>query len=162
MNCWGAWDTTCTCGHKPTSITPSISWRFRKRKCWTIFLKRTRKGHRQSDRHCNSLKIRQRWGSFRETMELIWAFLTAWIPSWTELKSLSPGPKLPLSFPTCVVAKLPAFTWLWPLPRQAHLQPEVALRLVWYEQFSRLHNAVHLVQLTYIGKTGQGLPPLSQ
>ena len=38
--------------HKARGITPSIAWRreTRKRKCKTIFLERTREGHRESDK----------------------------------------------------------------------------------------------------------------
>ena len=65
LKCWEAWDTTC--GHKVKDITPSIAWlgeRRGKRKRSTIFLERTREGHRQSNEHWNRFK-----GNVGETSE---------------------------------------------------------------------------------------------
>ena len=56
VKCWGARDTTCW--HDAKGTTPSITWRReeQKEKCSAIFLERTRKGQRQSDRHCHCFK----------------------------------------------------------------------------------------------------------
>ena len=49
----------------------------------TIFLKRTREGHRQSDKNWNRLK--GDIGETSESVERIWDFPSAYIPSSTEL-----------------------------------------------------------------------------
>ena len=90
LKCWGAWDIAC--GHKTKDITPTVAWmrEARKEEALTIFLERTREGHRQSDEHWNCFKgnigeTSERWGGahmgFSERIDII--------SSWTELNGIS-------------------------------------------------------------------------
>ena len=84
LKCWEAWDTTCR--HKTRDITPLITWR-RERWKEEALDDFPWKDERGPSSIRQTLEPFQRWhcGNFWDRVERIWDFLSAWIPSWTEL-----------------------------------------------------------------------------
>ena len=77
-----AWDTTC--GYKAKDLTPSITWR---REAWKeeVLDDLPWKNERGPSSIRWTLEPFQRhcWGNW-DRVAYIWAFLSAWTPSWTE------------------------------------------------------------------------------